>query len=199
MANIVERLEKYTNEPRAVVVRDWMDAATEAKGEIERQRAELAALREQEPVAWRVSEYPDGWALFKDHQYAKYYRDATGASMQPLYAAPVPAVTVKPDAIAALTNDQRQLDVDGCEVGVSRQALDELLAALASHAGNTKPAVSIERVGRALWEEIVDEETFDEAKAANNKPYQWIMEQARIAISAMQDPTPEERGNVDFR
>lgn len=33
-------------------------------------------------------------------------------------------------AIDALANNQRQLDVDGCEVGVSRQAIDEVLAGL---------------------------------------------------------------------
>lgn len=31
-------------------------------------------------------------------------------------------------AIDALRHRQRQLDLDGCEVGVSRQALDEVLA-----------------------------------------------------------------------
>ena len=36
---------------------------------------------------------------------------------------------VSPLAIEALTKNQRQLDIDGVEVGVSRQALDELLAA----------------------------------------------------------------------
>ena len=36
---------------------------------------------------------------------------------------------MNPLAIAALTNNQRQLDIDGVEVGVSRQALDELLVA----------------------------------------------------------------------
>jgi hypothetical protein len=30
--------------------------------------------------------------------------------------------------IVALRDNQRQLDIDGCEVGVSRQALDETLA-----------------------------------------------------------------------
>jgi len=34
-----------------------------------------------------------------------------------------------PMALDALKNRQRQLDADGCEVGVSRQALDELIAA----------------------------------------------------------------------
>lgn len=33
-------------------------------------------------------------------------------------------------AITALRENQRQLDVDGCEVGVSRQAADEVLALL---------------------------------------------------------------------
>lgn len=33
-------------------------------------------------------------------------------------------------AIVALSTNQRQLDADGCEVGVSRQALDETLALL---------------------------------------------------------------------
>lgn len=34
-----------------------------------------------------------------------------------------------PRALEFLKNNQRQLDMDGCEVGVSRQALDELIAA----------------------------------------------------------------------
>ena len=37
---------------------------------------------------------------------------------------------IHPDAISALRDNQRQLDMDGCEVGVSRQAVDEVLAAL---------------------------------------------------------------------
>ena len=41
-------------------------------------------------------------------------------------------MNVNPLAIEALTNNQRQLDADGCEVGVSRQALDELLAGYAA-------------------------------------------------------------------
>ncbi|PWJ80579.1 hypothetical protein C7441_112121 [Pseudaminobacter salicylatoxidans] len=38
-------------------------------------------------------------------------------------------MTLDPKALEALKNNQRQLDMDGCEVGVSRQALDELIAA----------------------------------------------------------------------
>lgn len=39
-----------------------------------------------------------------------------------------PVLAVEQGAIDALTNGQRQLDADGTFVGVSRQALDELLA-----------------------------------------------------------------------
>lgn len=48
-----------------------------------------------------------------------------------LLAAPAGDVVeaLNPDALAALKNGQRQLDQDGVEVGVSRQALDELIAA----------------------------------------------------------------------
>lgn len=38
------------------------------------------------------------------------------------------------DAICNLKEYQRQLDMDGCEVGVSRQAVDEVLAFAESHA-----------------------------------------------------------------
>lgn len=41
---------------------------------------------------------------------------------------------LNPDALAALKNNQRQLDMDGVEVGVSRQALDELIAAYEARA-----------------------------------------------------------------
>lgn len=45
------------------------------------------------------------------------------------WVVPVP----RPDAaIENLTNCQRQLDMDGCEVGVSRQALEEVLEWLRS-------------------------------------------------------------------
>jgi hypothetical protein len=47
---------------------------------------------------------------------------------------------LNPLALDALGNHQRQLDADGCEVGVSRQALDELLAAYKA---------AVDRVNRA--------------------------------------------------
>ena len=43
-----------------------------------------------------------------------------------------PLTTLDPRALYALKNNQRQLDMDGVEVGVSRQALDELLSAYAA-------------------------------------------------------------------
>lgn len=52
------------------------------------------------------------------------------------------AFDIKP-AIDNLTECQRQLDADGCEVGVSRQALDEVLA------HHKAQAAEIERLTRA--------------------------------------------------
>lgn len=50
------------------------------------------------------------------------------AEATPTPAEPTDSGNVSRGAIAALRDNQRQLDMDGCEVGVSRQALDELLA-----------------------------------------------------------------------
>ncbi|MCP4258440.1 MAG: hypothetical protein GY774_13215 [Planctomycetes bacterium] len=43
------------------------------------------------------------------------------------------------DAIDNLRNHQKQLDMDGCMVGVSRQALDIILKALEQSAGRITP------------------------------------------------------------
>ena len=40
---------------------------------------------------------------------------------------------IHPDALAALRYGQRRLDMEGSEVGVSRQALDEILADYETH------------------------------------------------------------------
>ena len=50
---------------------------------------------------------------------------------QPIESAEGAAVEVPLDAVAQLTERQRQLDPDGTFVGVSRQALDEVLTFLA--------------------------------------------------------------------
>lgn len=47
-------------------------------------------------------------------------------------------------AYESLRHNQRQLDFDGCEVGVSRQALEEILAAFDVLSG-TPPALKPER------------------------------------------------------
>ena len=46
-------------------------------------------------------------------------------------------------AIANLRSHQRQLDADGCEVGVSRQAIEETLALLAVVADELRDAAAI--------------------------------------------------------
>jgi hypothetical protein len=48
---------------------------------------------------------------------------------------PVGGVSLNPLAMQALKTHQRQLDADGVEVGVSRQALDELIAAYEAGGG----------------------------------------------------------------
>ena len=52
---------------------------------------------------------------------------------------------LNPLALEALENNQRQLDMDGVEVGVSRQALDELLTAYKA---------AVERINRATDADI---------------------------------------------
>ncbi|RWO22803.1 hypothetical protein [Mesorhizobium sp.] len=57
-------------------------------------------------------------------------------------------------AIEALTKNQRQLDVDGVEVGVSRQALDELIAAYTAQTKNA--LVDIGRASESIAEMVAD-------------------------------------------
>ena len=44
------------------------------------------------------------------------------------------------EALAALKNNQRQLDMDGCEVGVSRQALDEAITFIEAALSAAEPS-----------------------------------------------------------
>ena len=66
----------------------------------------------------------------------EYRSDAIAAwnrRASPSQVAPQPqAGALDQCALEALKNNQRQLDMDGCEVGISRQALEELLAAYAT-------------------------------------------------------------------
>lgn len=51
---------------------------------------------------------------------------------------------LNPLALEALENNQRQLDMDGVEVGVSRQALDELLSAYKAAVASVNRATDAE-------------------------------------------------------
>lgn len=83
-----------------------------------------------EPVAWENMDIPLGPAArITNHEgVAKIWREA-GANVRPLYASPTvrgDREAIKP-AIENLTNNQKQCDMDGIYVMVSRQALTEVL------------------------------------------------------------------------
>lgn len=73
------------------------------RGEIYRLRAELDALRKQEPVAWMLEWTYDGdeqgRRLYDDERHCLLDAERDGGVCRPLYAAPVPpaAVAVIPD------------------------------------------------------------------------------------------------------
>ncbi len=57
------------------------------------------ALASQEPVAWRVKDYADGWILFPRKDWAEHEaRIMGGALMQPLFASPGVPVAAKAEA-----------------------------------------------------------------------------------------------------
>ena len=76
-------------------------------------------------------------------------------------------------ALDALKNNQRQLDFDGCEVGVSRQALDEIIAAYealsARVAGEAMPVA----VRQLEWETV--SKTFIRASVPSLKLFYGIV------------------------
>lgn len=80
-------------------------------------------------------------------------------------------------AIDALANNQRQLDMDGCEVGVSRQAVDEVLAGLRAaldaldaetEGWRTDTMPTLERVMVAGWQ----------PRSGTTRGYWWYGEDA---------------------
>lgn len=73
----------------------------------------------------------------------KHYRREAVRMIAALTASRAQCVTdeLNPDALKALKEGQRQLDMDGVEVGVSRQALDELIAALEATQLSARPMV----------------------------------------------------------
>ena len=94
-------------------------------------------------IIWALVEY-DGWMLDDDyeampvlHRIMKRMRERLemSALSRPIEPAPVAegleALLLLPvEAINALESHQRQIDRDGVEVGVSRQAVDEIVAAV---------------------------------------------------------------------
>lgn len=65
------------------------------------------------------------------------------------------ADTLDPRALEALKNNQRQLDADGCEVAVSRQALDEVIAAFEA---STTALIDL-KADRDFWQTTFQTET----------------------------------------
>ncbi len=86
---------------------------------------------------------------------------------------------VEHPAIAHLREHQRQLDADGCEVGVSRQALDETLAIL-------------DNVTTALKIAIQLAEQIQHGDATPFVGAKLIADHSRAALSPTQSPATEE-------
>ena len=87
------------------------------------------------------------------------------------------------EAIKHLTNNQRQLDMDGCEVGVSRQALDEVLDYISRTTPSAQPVAS-GAVDLALRDAAC---VFDRLR--NGKPgdhvYHLLAENCRRGLTAL--------------
>lgn len=74
-------------------------------------------------------------ATLQGREYVQLGIDLNNAldAANDILALPVGGGVEEPSAaIESLTGNQRQLDMDGCHVGVSRQALDEVLAYVAA-------------------------------------------------------------------
>jgi len=92
-----------------------------------------------EPVAWLcvglgVDDDGEGWARDLITRNPKFVADLIGFAnwtVTPLYTRPQPAKEAV-EALTYLETNQRQLDMDGVEVGVSREALDKLITAYRS-------------------------------------------------------------------
>jgi len=87
------------------------------------------------------------------------------------------------EAIEQLTNHQQQLDQDGIMVGVSRQAVDEVLASLAAR--DAEIARLREAVRRAYNEGFIEGTRENTSRGGNT----WMESKARAALEASHDPT----------
>lgn len=82
-------------------------------------------------------------------------------------------------AVTFLRHNQRQLDADGCEVGVSRQALDEALATVEQLRAERDTAVG-------AWERVNE----DPVGAAERDVGRWVYQRISKLMDAKEN-TPE--------
>ena len=99
------------------------------------------------------------------------------------------------DAIDALRNGQQQLDQDGVIVGVSRQALDEVLAMLDTQRNTVIEECAQILEGSELYHRAATKfelPGFNEAFFAANRPLKWSepysLTEAAEAIRALKSP-----------
>lgn len=97
-------------------------------------------------------------------------------------------------AIENLRTCQRQLDMDGCEVGVSRQALEETLAELdrltadlATHAALLE---SLQNRFAQATQQVVDAEAQLAACKADAERYRWLRDHWWLDDKADDTPAP---------
>ena len=102
-------------------------AMLECLASLERERDE--ARRERDNPDYTTEDYH---RLHRAHCATEDARRKAVEERDALAREPNNGHAIPPEALSWLRNHQRQLDMDGVEVGVSRQALDELLNAFAS-------------------------------------------------------------------
>lgn len=96
------------------------------------------------------------------------------------------------EAIKNLADHQQQLDMDGCMVGVSRQALDETLAYITGI--NSAPAAPVQGEGEAVaWRDMSECPRDDRMVLAKQADGAMMVWRADIL---MHGPTP---AHLDFK
>lgn len=133
MTDIVERLRKPAGSGGFAFINTQMH---EAADEIERLRASLDALKEQEPVGWF-----NQWNSYNGYQQvADEYNGAPGTI--PLYAAPVPAVNASAlidalEEIQSQANGHKRSTASNGGVNIALENIEAIArAVLASRSRN---------------------------------------------------------------
>lgn len=154
IAGLVERLRKLKvwddHESNQPLGDEAADALLAQAAELAEVRAELAWYGEQARLARLIHREGDAGrhALTADGgKRASKALENGPMSDTPSISAQGPVALL---ALEALENNQRQLDMDGVEVGVSRQALDELITAYKSLTASPPPAASPASPSRVL-------------------------------------------------